>query len=192
MKRIVGIVTLVAALSVAALGVAAAQDEEGPDGDEWAARGPAPWDAGPMGGGGGPMGRGGVGFWMLGPEGRLLRGGGRLAKELELTPAQQEKLSGIGVGLARKEIQLRADLALARLDLAQVLKSGSPTQSEIDTKINSVTRIQGDMMKAGAAARIAARKVLTAEQLQELQSMGAYRAGKGGGPRRGGQRGNWN
>ena len=121
---------------------------------------------------------------MMGPEGALLRGGGRLAEELDLSDAQVEKLRTIGDGLARKRIRLRADLDLARLDLRSMMRSDSPSLSQAGTKIDAVTRIQGEMMKAGVSARIEARKVLTAEQLEKFLEMRSAR-GKGAPGRRG-------
>ena len=108
---------------------------------------------------------------MLGPEGRLLRGGGPLAEKLSLTDAQRQKLSDIGDGLARQAIRSRADLALARLDLAKLARSESATQTALDAKVDALTRIQGTMMKAGIAARFEVRKVLTAEQRRQLDEM---------------------
>ena len=141
---------------------------------------------GSMGGGHGAWAgmRGGMGLGMMGREGALLRGGGRLAEELDLSGTQREKLRTIGDGLARKRIRLRADLDLARLDLRTAMQSDSPSLSQLGTRIDAVTRIQGDMMKAGVSARLEARKVLTPEQLEKLSEMKSMRA-KGAPGRRG-------
>lgn len=186
MKPILRTALLASILAVAAFGVAKAQDEvTPPPGDqEWAA--PAPddlADAGPMGGPGqagwGRMGgmrmRGGWGSggMMMGRDGGLLHG--RLAEELDLTDVQRDKLQTIGDGLARKQIQMRADLAIARLDLTKLMRADAPSQSDVDAKVNAITRLQGDMMKAGLTARLDSRKVLTADQRKKLDDMRSQR-----------------
>lgn len=189
MKRILVTLAVASSLAVAALGIARAQDEaDVPDGfDEevagaMLAEGDGPGMMGEFAHGG-PMGHGrgmgihrAMGGGMLGPEGVLLRGGGWIAEELDLSTAQRDKLRTIGDTLARKRIRLRADLDLARLDLRSMMHSESPSVSQLGTKIDAVTRIQGDMMKAGVSARLDARKVLTPEQLEKLLEMRPMRA----------------
>ena len=200
MKRTFLTLAVASSLAFATLGVAHAQDEADlPNGfDDEELAGPMlaqHGDDGSMGGfeHRGPMGHGGrmgmhggMGGGMLGPEGRLLWGGGRLAEELDLTTAQREKLHTIAEGLARKRIRLRADLDLARLDLRSMMHGDSPTLAQLGTKIDAVTRLQGEIMKAGVSARLDARKVLTAEQLEKLMDMRPMRgrgAPGGRGPR---------
>ena len=171
MKTRIKVLSLAALLVAAAVGVVAAQPRATSKGDAGAgwggSQGPGDHGMGPMMG---MWGRHGGGR-MLGPEGRLLRGGGPLAEKLSLTDAQRQKLSDIGDGLARQAIRSRADLALARLDLAKLARSESATQTALDAKVDALTRIQGTMMKAGIAARFEVRKVLTAEQRRQLDEM---------------------
>jgi Spy/CpxP family protein refolding chaperone len=196
MKPILRTACIASILALGAFGVAKAQEEVAPPpGDqEWAA--PAPddlADAGPMEDSG-RMGRGHMGGmrmrgdWgsagMMGQGGGLLHG--RLAEELDLTDVQRDKLQAIGDGLARKQIQMRADMAIARLDLSKLMRADLPTQSDVDAKVNAITRLQGDMMKASLAARLDARKVLTADQrkkLEDLKSQGMRGDGRGRGQR---------
>lgn len=197
MKPILRTAFVASILAFAAFGIAKAQDEatSPPDDQEWAA--PAPDDliaAGPTGGPGqmgwGHMGgmrmRGGWGSggMMMGQGGGLLHG--RLAEELDLTDVQRDKLQAIGDGLARKQIQMRADLAIARLDLSKLMRADLPTQSDVDAKVNAITRLQGDMMKASLTARLDSRKVLTADQRKKLDDMKSQRMrgdGRGRGSR---------
>jgi len=171
MKTRTKVLSLAALLIAAAVGVVGAQPRATSKGDADASWG------GPHGPGGRGMGPT-MGMWgrqggghMLGPEGRLLRGGGLLAEKLNLTDVQRQKLSEIGDGLARQRIRSQADLQLARLDLAKLARSGTATQTALDAKVDALTRIQGTMMKAGIAARFEVRKVLTAEQRNQLDEM---------------------
>jgi Spy/CpxP family protein refolding chaperone len=203
MKRLIP-ATMVAALLVAfAATTAIAQPDPGPGGDPdggWTAPGGGyggGWSGGghrggPGWGGGGMRGgmmrmHGGGGMMLLGPEGRLLRGQGWLADQLKLTGTQRDRLREIGDNLMRQQIKSRADLALARLDLRNLLQSDSPSQSAIDGKINDISGIQGSMMKAGVSARLQIRNVLTPDQRKQLQNMkstrrATRRSNSGGGP----------
>ncbi len=198
MKPILRTAIIASVLAFAPFGIALAQvDPTPPPGDEeWATPAPDEFaDASPMGDPGG-MGWGGTGgMWAHGSRGGsmgmmlgggLLRPGGRLAGELDLTDVQRNKLQTLADDLARKEIRMRADLAIARLDLVTLLRADAPTQSDVDAKVNAVTRLQGDMMKAGLTARLEARKVLTADQRKKMEDLRSQRMrGDGHGNRRG-------
>ncbi len=122
--------------------------------------------------------RGGLGFG--GPGALLLRGDGPLADELKLTGTQRQKLREIGDGLERNAIQARADLQLARLDLASMIREDSPNRSRIESQIDTIAKLRADMMKAAVRARLDARGVLTADQRKQLDEGRASRgAGRG-------------
>jgi Spy/CpxP family protein refolding chaperone len=134
---------------------------------------------GGMGRGGAWMGRGGRGFG--GPGAGLLRGDGPLAEQLKLTGTQREKLRGIGDGLERKTIQTRADMEVARLDLAHMLRDDSSSRSRIENQIDTIAKLRADEMKARVMAHLDAREILTADQRKQLDEWrGSRRAGRGG------------
>jgi Spy/CpxP family protein refolding chaperone len=200
MKRIIPVTMLAAFLTIAALGSATAQPSPPPPDDTsdgWTGPG-GDSGHGPGGGHGGGswrgqgghmgpmmMGGSGMGRFMLGPEGRLLRGGGWLADQLKLTSPQRDQLRDIGDNLARQEIQLRANMQLARLDLAKLMRSDTPSRSAIDAKINSLTGIQASMMKAGVSAKFDIRKVLTPQQRKQLEELRPPRGPENGSAPRG-------
>jgi Spy/CpxP family protein refolding chaperone len=111
---------------------------------------------------------GGPGARLLGPEGRLLRSPGRLAEDLKLTTQQREKLQTIGEDLARHVVRSRADLEIARLDLARELRRDSSSHAEVERQIVAIAKLQGDIMKAAITARLDARSVLTTDQRRQL------------------------
>ena len=166
---------------------------EDADADDPPAGQPGMW----MGGGGwmgggfgmhrgpGMQGGGFEGRRMMGPIGLLLHGGGPLAERLNLTGTQREKLRGIGDDLARKMIRSRADLQLARLDLAELLAGDNPSRTAVEERVDAVSRIQASMAKTAITARLDAREVLTAEQWKQLREM---RPGAGWGARQGAER----
>jgi Spy/CpxP family protein refolding chaperone len=129
-------------------------------------------------GAGGPDGFG----MMMGPAGRLLHASPRIAEELKLTDDQKAKLHDIGEGLARKGIQARADMELAHLDMAKLLRADSPDRDAIAAKIDEISRLRATHMKQALDAGIEARKVLTADQLKKLKEL---RPGPGRGEGRG-------
>jgi len=172
MKRTIAVLGLVAAVALAA-GIAVAQSDHkrGDDrgGQHQMMNGHGPGMHGRPGMRGG-MGMGGGMF--LGPERMLLMdGGGRFADKLDLTGTQRDKLRDIGGDLERKEIRLRADLETAGLDLRDLMRSDSPSASAVDSKIETLTQLRGDMMKANARAVLDARKVLTSDQRKKLEDL---------------------
>lgn len=156
---------------------------DGPDMAPWDGEGAGPAFAprasgrgmgmhrGPGGGRGMGFGRGDGDGMMLGPVGRLLHAGGRLAEELDLTSAQQDKLRDIADNLARTSIQARADLQVARLDMAKLVRADSPNRASIAAKIDDIARMRATQQKQVLDAALSARKVLTAEQLEKFKDL---------------------
>ena len=185
MKRIILVLGLVSVVALAA-GIAVAQSDHKRD-DGGAPHHMMNGHGGPgsRGWGGGRGMRGGMGMgggMFLGPERILLMdNGGRLAEKLDLTGTQKDKLRDIGGDLERKEIQLRANLETAGLDLRDLMRSDSPSPSAVDAKIENLSQLRGDLMKANARAVLDARKVLTSDQRKKLADMRPGRPGGGPG-----------
>jgi Spy/CpxP family protein refolding chaperone len=124
----------------------------------------------------GAGGFGGPGMMGFGFGGALLREGSRIADALELTEAQREKIAAIREEHHREMIRARADLDLARMDLAKLLKDDQATMASIERQIDTMARLQADQMKGMAAAHRSARDVLTAKQREQLKN---WRPGDG-------------
>jgi Spy/CpxP family protein refolding chaperone len=143
----------------------------GAEGFRWRMRGDGP--AGRMGPGMGEgMGRG------HGPD--LLR----LADRLGLDEVQRTKLKAIRERQVRRDIQARADLEIARLDLRQAMEADSPNAATINAQIDKLARMRADQAKARVAAHLEGRSVLTADQLQKLKELRSHGPDMGGGPER--------
>jgi Spy/CpxP family protein refolding chaperone len=121
---------------------------------------------------GGGFGWGGHGFGGggFGRGAGLLHGGARIARALDLSDAQVEKLRGIREDHHRTLIQARADMDLARMDLAGLVKKDAPSAG-VERQIDVLARMHADQMKSMLATHRAALDVLTAKQRDQLKSM---------------------
>ncbi len=139
------------------------------------------------------MHRGGPGRGMgpgMGRGAHMGRGMGmaRAFARLDLTDTQREKIQAIHERQARKNIQARADLQVARMDLRDLMRADKPSTSAINAQIDKLARMRADMEKARVATMLEARSVLTPEQRKQLQDMrraGPAGPGRGMGMRRG-------
>jgi Spy/CpxP family protein refolding chaperone len=120
-------------------------------------------------------GPGGMGPGMRHGGGRMFNRRGamgmrlRLA-QLDLTDAQRTKLRDLHESQARKAIQRRADMQLARMDLQKLMRADKPDVGAVNAQIDKIARMQAEGMKAAFETRIQARAVLTPEQLKKLQA----------------------
>src|SRR5262249_18258678 len=131
------------------------------------------------GAGGGRRGGGAAGprhvhrIVLGGPQGRRMmmrRGMAMRLAALDLTEAQKTRLRDLHEAAARKSVQRRADLQLARMDLHQLMRAESPSASAVNAQIDKLARLQSAGMKARFDTFMQARAVLTPEQLKKLRS----------------------
>ena len=104
----------------------------------------------------GPMGHGGPG----------LRG--RFA-ELNLTGDQRTKLQALHEAQARKAVQRRADMQLARIDLHKLMREDRPNMASVNAQIDKMARLHAEAMKARFETHMQARALLTPEQVKKLR-----------------------
>jgi Spy/CpxP family protein refolding chaperone len=140
-------------------------------------------------GGGDRMGRRGFG------RGRGEFGLARLVNH----PAIREKLgiTAEQVGAIRKqesdfrktEIRDRADLAVKRVDLKDLLEAEKPDRAAIDSKLQEISTARLALEKSAIHYRLAMREAITPEQRQKLHQLTSERWRHEGGPGRPGQRG---
>jgi len=145
-------------------------DEDGP--------GDGPGDGmGHMGHMGGMGGMGGMG---RGPG--MRRGGmGRAFAMLNLTDDQKTKLKAVHDRQQRKDVQSRADLQIARMDLRDLVSAEKPNTSAINAQIDKVSRMRAEQSKARVGSLLEARAVLTPEQQKQLREMRFKGPGEGRG-----------
>lgn len=122
---------------------------------------------GPMSGG---MGRNmghGMGMGMGRGPGMLAH----MAGALDLSDAQREKMAAIHERQQRRDIQARADMQLARLDLRKAMSAEKPDGAAINAQIDHVAKLRTDMAKARVASHLEIRALLTPEQQKKMREM---------------------
>jgi len=121
---------------------------------------------------------------MGGPGGRgmaMRHGMAMRFAALDLTDARRDKLRDIHEAAARKNVQRRADIQLAHMDLRKLMRAETPSASAVNAQIDKISRLQADGMKAHFDTFMQARAVLTPEQLKKLRTEpGAMRMEHGG------------
>lgn len=127
-----------------------------------------------MGGPGGcGMGHGGPGMGHGGPG--MGRGMGEhfavILRHLDLSDAQKQKMRDIHERQMRRDIQARADLQIAEMDLRQAMHAESPSTSAINAQIDKVAKLRTDMEKAHVAALMEARALLTPDQQKKAREL---------------------
>lgn len=113
------------------------------------------------------MGRGG----MCGPGGM---GAGCLAGvmgQLDLNADQKAKLKDLHEANSRREIQARADLEIARLDLRKLMSAEKRDAAAIDAQIDKLAKLRADDAKARVHAQADALALLTPEQLKKAHEL---------------------
>lgn len=167
--------------------------------DQWGGGGEHQWGGGPRQFGGERQ-EGGFGGhrmgWQHGDRGRF--GGGdrlmgmaenpRVRQYLGLTDEQVGRLHKIGVDAEKASVQTRADMELRHIELRELLRADNPDHDAIMSKLDEVNALQGKMQKQRVETMLAARGVLTPEQLKKIKTFMENRGGGGehGMQRRGG------
>jgi len=133
-----------------------------------------------------------------------MRGFGRERGEFGLArllndPAIREKLgiTAEQVGAIRKqesdfrktEIRDRADLAVKRVDLRDLLEAEKPDRAAVDSKLQEISTARLALEKSAIHYHLAMREAITPEQRQELHQLMSERFRHEGGPERSGPRG---
>ncbi len=91
----------------------------------------------------------------------------RLA-QLDLSDAQRDKLRDLHEAHARRAIQRRADMQLARMDLHRLMRADKPDAGAVNSQIDKLARLHADGLKSRFELRMQARAVLTPEQFKKL------------------------
>ena len=90
--------------------------------------------------------------------------------QLSLSETQRDRLRDLHEATARKAVQRRADMQLARMDLAKLMRADKPDVGAVNSQIDRLTRLRADGFKAAFEMRMQARAVLTPEQLKQLRT----------------------
>lgn len=136
--------------------------------------------AGECGGHGGPgmhpgMGKGmGMGHPGMGRGMGMGRGKGHpgmMFAMLDLSDAQKAKMRDIHENAARAQIQARADMQIARMDMRKLMRADRPDQGAINAQIDKMGQMRTAMQKTRVATMLEARAQLTPDQLKKMKEL---------------------
>jgi Spy/CpxP family protein refolding chaperone len=122
----------------------------------------------------------------------------RVKGVLGLTDEQATRLHQITVETEKAAIKTKADLAVRRIELRELLKADNPDRDTVMKKVQEVSALTGQLMQQHVQALLNAKTILTPEQQKKLrefrasqhwghpgmQGMGARHPGMRGGPGR--------
>ena len=122
---------------------------------------------------------------MAGPgheEGRLLAmlDSDRAKAALGLTDDQVTRLRQITVETEKTAIKTKADLAVRRIELRELLKADNPDQDTVMKKVQEVSALSGQLMQQHVHALLTTKTILTPEQQKKIREFRAnHRMGPG-------------
>jgi Spy/CpxP family protein refolding chaperone len=106
----------------------------------------------------------------------------RVKTYLNLTDPQVDRLRQILVDTEKAGVKARADIAIRRIDLRELLRADKPDHDAVIRKVQEISDLRGQMMKNHVEALLAAKSVLTPEQQKKIRSFiesrGAFGAGR--------------
>ena len=129
------------------------------------------------------MGPGGMGHGGMGGPGMGMRGHGgpgmgrgmrhpaMMFAMLDLSDAQKEKMRDLHERAARTQIQVRADMQIARMDMRKLMRADKPDQAAINAQIDKMAQMRANMQKTRMATMLEARAQLTPAQLKKFQEL---------------------
>ncbi len=88
---------------------------------------------------------------------------------LNLTDAQRQKLRDLHEAQARKAVQRRADMQLARMDLHKLMREDKPNTASVNMQIEKLARLHAEGLKSMFDTQLQAKALLTPEQLKQLK-----------------------
>jgi Spy/CpxP family protein refolding chaperone len=113
--------------------------------------------------------------------------GGRMAKELGLTPDQTQKLQEMRYEHQKQAAGIRSQLRVKMLDLRREMEKDSPDPAALDRMVDEAAALKASLHKARIHDVLAAKKILTPEQWLKARERFIGRLGRGDGLRKGGR-----
>jgi Spy/CpxP family protein refolding chaperone len=101
--------------------------------------------------------------WM-GTEARSFRHMERLARQLELSDEQQTQVRPLLLDYAKEAIRTRADIAMTRLEIRQLLQADQPDLSNVKDMLQNSASKEAQLRFARITTLQDIRKLLTPEQ----------------------------
>ena len=94
-----------------------------------------------------------------------------MREKLGITSEQAAKIRQETLEFQKMQIRHRADLAVKRLELRDLLTAANPDRAAIDRKLDEISAAQLAQRKAAVGYRLDMRGALTSEQIQKLRNL---------------------
>jgi Spy/CpxP family protein refolding chaperone len=95
-----------------------------------------------------------------------------LEKELGLSTDQVTQIKKLRAEARKQAIRQRADLAVARLELRELMDASTVDEKAVTAKVKTISDLQGAALLARTNERLAMRRILTPEQQEKLKQLG--------------------
>jgi Spy/CpxP family protein refolding chaperone len=95
----------------------------------------------------------------------------RIQKDVGLNDAQADQLKKLWTDQRKQEIRQRADMAIARMDLHQLLDVQTVDEKAVNAKVKELSDLHAASLRAHVDSVLAMRKILTAEQREKMKAL---------------------
>lgn len=99
-----------------------------------------------------------------------------LAKELQLTPAQQRRVTEIRLRVIADAQRYGRAIVEAERALDEAFRTGAINDVELASRVRSIATLQGELRLVHLAAHLELRPLLTAQQLRRYAELRGYSA----------------
>jgi Spy/CpxP family protein refolding chaperone len=96
---------------------------------------------------------------------------GMMVEKLKLTDQQQEKFQDLMIQHQKDMIPKQADLRLAKIGLKEIMMKSDIDENAALDQMDKISAIKAQISKLRLQHLLAARKILTADQLKEFKAM---------------------
>ena len=93
----------------------------------------------------------------------------KFKQKLNLSDQQAEQLRELNFNTAKELIQMKADLKTAQLEMKRMMAERNPDKEALFSKLDEISRIQGEMKKVHLEKKLAMREILSDEQLDKIR-----------------------
>jgi Spy/CpxP family protein refolding chaperone len=102
----------------------------------------------------------------------------RLAQQLGLSDDQRTQVQSLQLNYAKEAVRTRADMAVTRIEIRQLLSADQPDLSRVKDKLQQIASKEAQLRFAHITMMQDIRKLLTPEQQQQWRAMRARRMGE--------------
>jgi Spy/CpxP family protein refolding chaperone len=122
---------------------------------------------------------GGRGRHAMGGRLRALVDNERIKASLNLTDPQVDRLRQIIVETEKSALKTRAEMAVRRIELRELLRADKPDHEAVMKKVQEISNLRAELMKQHVEALLGAKSVLTPEQQKKFRTyMEGWRGGE--------------